>query len=303
MYDKRLDAIIATAELGSFSKAAKELDYTTPALVKQVNSFEQQTGVIVFDRSNKGITLTSAGRMLVDDARDIVERSKRAIQRALQNQSQDKDVVRVGISLYQSGQPILSIIQKMYKHGIDLRISFVPVADTRESYRYTIENLGEEVDVLASTRLTPADEAKSNMAVLGNPFLCLGVALGDELAGRETVDIVELANRRVLVPERGNVYTDSARDEIAEKAPGVEFVEFPYYTMEVFDRCAMGEEVLLTKDIWRGIHPLIATVNVRWGHTIPYCLYYAKDPNPAVSKFVKAAVDLASSEDSSSYDM
>ena len=34
MYDKRLDAIIKTAELGSFSKAAQALGYTVPALGK-----------------------------------------------------------------------------------------------------------------------------------------------------------------------------------------------------------------------------------------------------------------------------
>ena len=293
MYDKRLDAIIETAELGSFSKAAQALGYTIPALVKQVNGFEQQTGVTVFERSNKGVELTLAGHALVEDARDIVERSNRAIERALQTQGQSEGIVRVGISLYQSGQPILGIIQNMYLNGEDLRVQFVPVADTHESYKRTIGHLGEEVDVLASTRLAPADERNCNLAILGNPFLCLNVRLNDELAERESVEIADLANRRVLVPKRGNAYTDSARDEIAEGAPGVEFVEFPYYTMDVFDRCAMGDEVLLSKEIWRGIHPLLATVDVRWSRTIPYCLYYPKEPTPAVQKFVQAAVELA----------
>lgn len=34
MYDRRLDAIVAAAELGSFSKAAEKLSISTPALVK-----------------------------------------------------------------------------------------------------------------------------------------------------------------------------------------------------------------------------------------------------------------------------
>lgn len=293
MYDKRLDAIIKTAELGSFSKAAQALGYTIPALVKQVNSFEQQTGITVFNRSNKGVVPTSAGRRLVEDARDIVERGNRAIERALRSQGRDEGIVRVGVSLYQSGQPILSMIQDMYLRGVDLRVQFVPVADTHESYRRVIGHLGEEVDVLPSTRLPPADEQNCSMAILGNPFLCLNVRLDDELAGRESVDVTDLANRRVLVPKRGNAYTDSARDEIAEGAPGVEFEEFPFYSMEVFDRCAMGDEVLLSKEIWRGIHPLLATVNVRWSRTIPYCLYYPENPSPAVQKFVQSAVELA----------
>ncbi|MBQ9002328.1 MAG: LysR family transcriptional regulator [Eggerthellaceae bacterium] len=291
MYDKRLDAVIKTADLGSFNKAAKALGYTAPALVKQVNAFEQEIGFAVFERSNKGIGLTPAGRLLVDDARDIVERCRRALERA-SSQERDDGLVRVGMSLYQSGQPLLQLCQDLILNGLDLRIQFVPVADTHESYLRTVEHFGDEVDVLASTRFAPEEERNCDMVVLGDPPLCLNVALGDVLAGRDDVEVGELAGRRVLVPMRGNPYIDSARDEIAEQAAGVEFVEFTFYDMTIFDRCAMGNEVLLSKEIWRGLHPLVSTVGVRWDKTIPYCLYYSKDPSPAVRKFVRAAAEL-----------
>ena len=292
MYDKRLDAVLKTAELGSFSKAARELGYTIPALIKQVNSIEGQLGITVFDRSNKGVELTAAGRALVEDARDIIERCERAVERARRKQAQDDNLVRVGISLYQSGQPVLKLCQDLYLRGIGLHIQFVPVADTYESYQHVIRNFGEEVDVLPSTRLPAEDERNCSMTTLGNPFLCLNVALSDKLARRETVAPEDLTGRRVLVQKPGNPYIDAARAEIAERAPDVEFVEFPHYDMTVFDRCAMGTEVLLSKEIWRGSHPLLATVNVRWGKTIPYCLYYAKEPTPATSRFIEAAQQL-----------
>ena len=292
MYDKRLDAVLKAADLGSFSKAARELGYTIPALIKQVNGLESQLGITVFERSNKGLELTAAGRVLVEDARGIVERCERAVERALRRQAQDDSLVRVGISLYQSGQPVLKLCQDLYLRGIDLRIQFVPVADTHESYLHTIRHFGDEVDVLPSTRLTAEDEQNCNIAILGNPFLCLNVALDDELARRESVELEELAGRRVLVQKHGNTYIDAARAEIAEKAPGVEFVEFPYYDMSVFDRCAMGDEVLLSKEIWRDSHPLLATVDVHWSKTIPYCLYYSKEPTPATLMFIEAARQL-----------
>ena len=37
MYDRRLDAIVSAADLGSFSRAAERLCVSTPALVKQVS--------------------------------------------------------------------------------------------------------------------------------------------------------------------------------------------------------------------------------------------------------------------------
>ena len=48
VYDRRLDAISAAAELGSFSRAAAKLRVSTPALVKQVSGFEAEFGITLF---------------------------------------------------------------------------------------------------------------------------------------------------------------------------------------------------------------------------------------------------------------
>ena len=72
MYDRRLDAIVAAAELGSFSKAAERLSISTPALVKQVTTFEREFGVVAFERTHTGVRPTAAGASLVEDARKIM---------------------------------------------------------------------------------------------------------------------------------------------------------------------------------------------------------------------------------------
>lgn len=51
VYDRRLEAISAAAELGSFSRAAAKLRVSTPALVKQVSGFEAEFGITLFERS------------------------------------------------------------------------------------------------------------------------------------------------------------------------------------------------------------------------------------------------------------
>lgn len=54
VYDRRLEAITAAAELGSFSRAAAKLRVSTPALVKQVSGFEAEFGITLFERSHSG---------------------------------------------------------------------------------------------------------------------------------------------------------------------------------------------------------------------------------------------------------
>lgn len=296
MYDKRLDTVFAVARLGSFNKAAKQLGYSVPAVIRQVNGFESQTGVTVFERTNKGVVLTPGGRVLVEDAQDIVRRCDLTIKRARRSQRQFDDLVRVGVSLYQSGQYVLELIKDLYLSGADLNVHFVPVADTHESYLYTVENFGEEVDVLTSTWLPEGDERNFNRAVLWDTPLSLYVSLDDELAHCSAVDVPRIGGRRIYVPHHGNSYIDSACAEIKAKAPGAEFVEFPQYELEMFDECVIHKDVLLGSDIWRESHPLLKMVSVNWDKTIPYCLYYEKSPRRAVAKFVEYVTGLSGNE-------
>lgn len=76
VYDRRLEAISAAAELGSFSRAAAKLRVSTPALVKQVSGFEAEFGITLFERSHSGVKVTPAGALLVDDARSIMRQSE-----------------------------------------------------------------------------------------------------------------------------------------------------------------------------------------------------------------------------------
>lgn len=69
MYDRRLEAVVAAAELGSFSKAAAKLHLSTPSLAKQIDTFEAEHGIALFERSHHGVSLTPAGVSLVEDAR------------------------------------------------------------------------------------------------------------------------------------------------------------------------------------------------------------------------------------------
>lgn len=303
MYDKRLDAIVKTAETGSFSKAAQEMDYSIPALIKQINSFESQTGIIVFERSNKGVTLTPVGREFVEDAKDIIRRCNIVLDKAARSQALADNLVRVGVSLYHSGQRILELCQNLYLRNTDLIVQFVPVGDTYESYRHTIDHLGEEVDIFGSTRLEEVDERTVNVAIVGNPYLCIAAPLKSEIASRRSIEPADLAGKRVHVPKRGNPYIDSARDEIAESAPGVEFVEFEHYGIEVFDACLMEGDLLLSKEIWRDVHPLMKTVDVRWNKTMPYCLYYAKEPRPATVRFIESIEEIVQRAGKPYYDI
>jgi len=77
-----LQAFVAVATTGSFSRAAGQLCLTQPAVSKRITTLEEQLGTRLFDRIGRRITLTEAGHTLRPRAEHILaemEDSRRAI--------------------------------------------------------------------------------------------------------------------------------------------------------------------------------------------------------------------------------
>lgn len=68
MYNPQLETFICAADEGSFSKAAEKMYISAPAVIKQINSLEGSLGLQLFDRTHRGLSLTSAGESLYSDA-------------------------------------------------------------------------------------------------------------------------------------------------------------------------------------------------------------------------------------------
>ncbi|MGN2527771.1 HTH-type transcriptional activator AllS [Escherichia coli] len=71
MFDpETLRTFIAVAETGSFSKAAERLCKTTATISYRIKLLEENTGVALFFRTTRSVTLTAAGEHLLSQARD-----------------------------------------------------------------------------------------------------------------------------------------------------------------------------------------------------------------------------------------
>ncbi|MEP0068663.1 LysR family transcriptional regulator [Pyruvatibacter sp.] len=69
----QIRAFLATAEKGSFSGAARALKTTQPTIGRQISALEDTLGVTLVERSVRGLTLTEAGRDLMDHVRAMGE--------------------------------------------------------------------------------------------------------------------------------------------------------------------------------------------------------------------------------------
>jgi DNA-binding transcriptional LysR family regulator len=74
-----MQAAIALAEELNFSRAAERLHVSQPTLSKQIVELESQLGFRLFERNHQIVELMDAGRMFVEEAREAVLHTERAV--------------------------------------------------------------------------------------------------------------------------------------------------------------------------------------------------------------------------------
>ncbi|MGQ2981736.1 MAG: LysR family transcriptional regulator, partial [Polaromonas sp.] len=67
-----LQAFLATARFGSVSRASESLHLTQSAVSKQISELEQVTGVLLFERIRRRLTLTPAGKRYENALRPVL---------------------------------------------------------------------------------------------------------------------------------------------------------------------------------------------------------------------------------------
>ncbi|MEZ4817886.1 MAG: LysR substrate-binding domain-containing protein [Flavobacteriaceae bacterium] len=73
----QLKYVLAVAEHQNFTKAAEKTFVTQPTLSMQIQKLEEELDILIFDRTKKPIELTSVGKKIVNQAKNIVNESER----------------------------------------------------------------------------------------------------------------------------------------------------------------------------------------------------------------------------------
>ncbi|MGR3467738.1 MAG: LysR family transcriptional regulator, partial [Shimia sp.] len=91
-------AVLAAAEGGSFSAAARMLGLTQPTLSRQVAAFEAASGVTIFERVGHGLLITESGEQVLTHLRQMGDAALRAAIAASGQANEVSGEVRVSAS-------------------------------------------------------------------------------------------------------------------------------------------------------------------------------------------------------------
>ena len=70
--DSRINVFMAVCEEGSFTKAAKKLGISQPAVSQNISEIEMGVGARIFERNRNSVTLTDEGQLFKEFASQIL---------------------------------------------------------------------------------------------------------------------------------------------------------------------------------------------------------------------------------------
>lgn len=290
MYNHQLDTFIKVAEKGSFSKAAEELFISPTAVIKQMNLLESSLNVTLFNRTHRGLSLTRAGESLLKDARHIIQYCNESAERARLADTTSKSIIRVGSSPMTPSSFLIDLWPKVQKLLPGATIKLVTFSNTPENARHILANLGQDIDIVAGVfDAAFLQSRRCSALLLENMPIRIAVSTHHPLADKATLTIEDLAGQEILLIQRGwNEETDRLQDFIAETIPGAVVEEFPFISLDVFNRCEEEGKLLVTIDAWKDAHPLLSLKPVDWDFALPFGVLHAIKPSSQVQEVLDA---------------
>jgi DNA-binding transcriptional LysR family regulator len=95
---RHLRYFVAVGEEEHFGRAALRLRVAQPALSRQIQDLEREIGFQLFDRLSRGVKISSAGRLFLEEARRILQQLNEATERAQRVARGQSGTLRVGFT-------------------------------------------------------------------------------------------------------------------------------------------------------------------------------------------------------------
>ena len=196
MDSKKLEALAAAAEQGSFTRAAQQLGYTQSGLTHMMNSLEKDIGFALLVRDRTGIRLTPAGDRVFPMTQDVLRSGEILEQEIRRINIRREETIRVAAYASIAMHWLPEIIQRFRDNHPDVTVD-IQMGSVEEVYRWVRE---DKVDMCFASRQEGINLEWTHLR--DDPLLVI-LPPDYDLRGRDSLHIRCLQGMDFLMPSLG----------------------------------------------------------------------------------------------------
>jgi DNA-binding transcriptional LysR family regulator len=190
---KQMRYVVAVAKEHSFSRAAETLHVAQQAISQQIRLVEQSLGIELFERTNRGVTITPAGEVFVQEARRTLNAADRVVPRAQAAARGEAGTLRIAYTLATVYDTLPALLDTLAAEQPELKLR------PQEVFGVDIEEHvhNERFDLALAPRVA-VGPGLDHRAVRREEFT-VAVAEDHHLSRRKRVKLPELASETLQV--------------------------------------------------------------------------------------------------------
>lgn len=286
MLDFRVNTFLTVASCGSFSRAAEKLYLSKVSVMRQIDSLEKDTGIILFLRTTHGVKLTPAGELYNKRLRKLKDLSDLALRSAQAVAKIERPVIKIGTSTMRPCTPFFTTLNSSYHQYFKFQI--IQIKDDNETINNLDNQLRNNYDILIGFMNLQETLPSVEYYTFANLDCRIALPFTHPLAIKEKLTMSDLENQTLLCLECDeNTKLGQMRSELEQYYPNIHIVKVGlHYLPETFNLCESLGCCLVSFDIWDNVHPSLRTIPVDWDYKLPLSLFYSKYSSPSVKQFI-----------------
>ena len=273
-------AFVKTVERGSFTRAARELDYAQSSVSKMVADLESEWNMTLLERGKSGVRLTSAGEQVLPFLRRVLNDHQELESQICRMNGIETGVVRIGTfaSVAINWLPnVFAALQRDYPS-----IEYEMLLGDYDEVEQWIRDGRVDCGFLRLPTLPQFDTV-----LLKQDEYKVVLPVGHRLAEQETVAIEELNGLPFLLLEHGGKTEVSHLLERARVQPDIRFTTWEDFAIMAMVEKGMGVSILPGMILHRIPYQVeIRPLREPYYRAIALAVKNQKQLTPAVKKFM-----------------
>ena len=200
-----LKYVITIADTHSMNEAARTLFISQPSLSQAVRELEEEIGIILFNRSNRGVKITPEGEEFLGYARQVTEQCRLLEYRYIEKKNSKK---RFSVSMQHYTFAVKAFVEMVKQFGMDEYEFAVHETKTYEVIE-NVKNFRSEIGILYLNDFNRAvltklfQESELEFHAIIDCGIYVYMWKGHPLAGKEEIALEELDDYPCLSFDQG----------------------------------------------------------------------------------------------------